>query len=171
MKKLDHAILRELLPREDDAFEAQPAAAATPRMPLDHWSPAVLLERGDYLRKLAQAGDGSSSETLKGYPGHAVMLSFRSRDGVAEVHERFADVFVVMDGRARLVTGGTVIGGVRTAEGEIRGMRIEGGQRQELRAGDVAHVPAGVPHQMLVSSEHTFTALVLKIEQPEAGEA
>ena len=36
--------------------------------------------------------------------------------------------------------------------------------RQELRAGDVAHVPAGVPHQMLVSGEQTISCLVVKIQ-------
>jgi uncharacterized RmlC-like cupin family protein len=34
-----------------------------------------------------------------------------------------------------------------------------------LKAGDIAHVPAGIPHQMLVSSETTFTCLVLKIQE------
>ena len=55
---------------------------------MDHYSPAVLLERAAYLRKLAKHGDGSASEMLKEYPQHFTMLSFRSRDGEAEVHER-----------------------------------------------------------------------------------
>jgi uncharacterized RmlC-like cupin family protein len=42
---------------------------------------------------------------------------------------------------------------------------VEGGARQELRAGDVAHVPAGVPHQMLVSGEQTISCLVVKIQE------
>ena len=37
--------------------------------------------------------------------------------------------------------------------------------RQELRAGDVAHVPAGVPHQMLVAGEKTITSLVVKVRE------
>lgn len=49
--------------------------------------------------------------------------------------------------------------------GEIRGASIEGGMRQELRAGDVAHVPAGVPHQMLVAGEKTITSLVVKVRE------
>jgi len=36
-----------------------------------------------------------------------------------------------------------------------------------LRAGDVAHVPAGLPHQMLVAGETTVTSLVMKIEEAE----
>jgi quercetin dioxygenase-like cupin family protein len=132
---------------------------------LDHWSGAVLLERAAYLRELARHGDGSASETLKEYPQHYAMLSFRSRDGEAELHENFADVFYVLDGRATLVTGGTVAGAHRIGPGEMRGSSVEGGARQELRAGDVAHVPAGVPHQMLVVGEKTVTCLVMKVQE------
>ena len=75
---------------------------------LDHWSPAILLERAAYLSKLARHSDGSASETLKEYPRHFTMLSFRSRDGQAELHENFADLFYILDGRATLVTGGSL---------------------------------------------------------------
>src|ERR1700722_8913022 len=114
-----------------------------PKNPVDHWSPPVLLERAAYLRKLAKHGDGSASETLKEYPQHCAMLSFLSREGEAEVHEKFADLFGVLAGRATLVTGGVVNGARTIAAGETRGGSIEGGTRQKLRAGGFAHVPAG----------------------------
>jgi mannose-6-phosphate isomerase-like protein (cupin superfamily) len=168
MDRVEREILRELLPAEkgmmpgpvkDEAHNKEYAGQ------LDHWPGAVLLERAVYLRKLAKYGDGQASETLKEYPQHATMLSFRARDGVAELHENFADIFCVLEGRATLVTGGVVIGEQMVGPGEIRGERIEGGARQELRAGDVAHVPAGVPHQMLVAGDRTFTSFVVKIRE------
>jgi mannose-6-phosphate isomerase-like protein (cupin superfamily) len=136
-----------------------------PNNPVDHWSPAVLLERAAYLRKLAKHGDGSTSETLKEYPQHSAMLSFRSRDGEAEVHEKFADLFCVLSGKATLVTGGVVNGARTVAPGETRGLLIEGGARQTMRAGDFAHVPAGTPHQLLVKAEDTITCLVMKVQE------
>jgi mannose-6-phosphate isomerase-like protein (cupin superfamily) len=167
MDDLSREIWKELLPAEREVIPRP--VKATPRKDepphADHWPHAILLERAAYLRKLAKAGDGQASETLKEYPQHATMLSFRARDGVAELHENFADLFVVLDGRATLVTGGTMMGAETIGPGEIRGASIEGGVRQELRAGDVAHVPAGVPHQMLVLGDKTFTAFVVKIEQ------
>ena len=63
------------------------------------------------------------------------------------------------------MTGGTVEGARLTKPGETRGTSIEGGVRQELRAGDVAHVPAGLSHQMLVAGEQTVTCLVLKVQE------
>ena len=132
---------------------------------LDHWSPAILLERAAYLSKLAKHSDGSASETLREYPRHFTMLSFRSRDGQAELHENFADLFYILDGRATLVTGGSLAGAVTVGPGEVRGDSVEGGARQEVRAGDVAHVPAGVPHQFLVSGGKTVTSFVVKIQE------
>ena len=135
------------------------------RGPVDHWAPHILLERAAYLRKMARAGNGSAGETLREYPRHAAMLSFRSRSGEVEVHEKFADLFCVLAGTATLVTGGAVSGARTVAPGETRGDSIEGGTRQELKAGDVAHVPAGTPHQMLLSGDKTVTCFVLKIQE------
>ncbi len=166
MDEFSSKIWKELLPEREVAPRAarlRPRKDEPPRG--DHWPAPVLLERAAYLRKLAKHGDGQASETLKQYPQHAAMLSFRARSGVVEVHERFADLFYVLDGRATLVTGGTVVGAQTVGPGEMRGESIEGGVRQELRAGDVAHVPAGVPHQMLVPGDKTFTSFVVKIEQ------
>ena len=168
MDKIKNQILRELLPAEKDV--APPAVRGRAKgektaLHLDHWTSAVLLERAAYLHKLARQGDGSAGETLKEYPRHCAMLSFRSRDGEAEAHENFADVFYVLEGRATLVTGGTVAGARLVKPGETRGTSIEGGTRQELRAGDVAHVPAGLPHQMLVAGEQTVTCLVMKVQE------
>jgi mannose-6-phosphate isomerase-like protein (cupin superfamily) len=141
--------------------------ARTHRMsnPVDHWTPAVLLERAAYLRKLARHGDGCASETLKEFPQHTAMLSFRSRSGEAEVHEKFADLFVVLAGSATLLTGGVVTGARSIAPGETRGAGIEGAATQTLRAGDLAHVPAATPHQFLLNSEQTITCLVMKVQE------
>ncbi len=159
MDLLSKAILNDV-----NLDEVSPKEAG-PKNPVDHWSPAVLLERAAYLRKLAKHGDGSASETLKEYPQHCAMLSFRSRDGEVEVHEKFADLFCVLAGKTTLVTGGSVNGARTVAPGETRGVSLDGGARQTLRAGDVAHVPAGTPHQMLVRSEDTFTSLVIKVQE------
>ncbi len=136
--------------------------------PVDHWSPVILLERAAYLRKVAKFGDGSAAETLKEYPQHCAMLSFRSRSGEAEVHEKFADLFVVIGGKATLVTGGRIAGARTTAPGETRGTSIEGGVQQALRAGDMAHVPAGIPHQMLLAGDNTITCLVVKVRDADS---
>ncbi len=52
-----------------------------------------------------------------------------------------------------------------TAPNEIRGTSIQGGARQALKAGDVVHVAAGTPHQV-VDTSHAFDYVVLKVDSP-----
>ena len=164
METVQKAILKELLPAEPEVPPPSAKSLAA-RGPMDHWSSPVVLERAAYLRKMARLGDGSASETLQEYPRHSVMLSVRLRSGVAELHEHFADLFFVLEGRATLVTGGSVEKAQTVAPGEIRGSAVVGGKSQELRAGDAAHVPAGVPHQMLLAAESQLTCIVLKVQE------
>jgi len=162
MDKLSAEILKGIA-----GEEAAPPPPRRPRNPIDHWTPAILLERAAYLRKLARLSDGSASETLREYPQHAAMLSFRSRSGEAEIHEKFADLFVILAGAATLVTGGAVCGARSVGPGETRGDSIEGGTVQELRAGEVVHIPAGTPHQMLLSGDKTIAYFILKQQETE----
>jgi quercetin dioxygenase-like cupin family protein len=166
MDDISKALLKEILPQEKEVPLPAPRAIR-PAGSADHWSQPVLLERTAYLRKMARYGEGSASETLKEYPQHCAMLLVRSRDGEAEVHEKFADLFYVLEGRATLETGGTVVKGKYVAPGEMRGSAIEGGLRQEIRAGDVAHVPAGTPHRMLVVGDKAVSCLVLKVQEEQ----
>src|ERR1017187_1414973 len=117
MDKLAKEILKDVALEEI-------APKAPKQRPVDHWPPAILLERAAYLKKLARFGDGSASETLREYPQHCAMLSFRSRDGEAEMHQNFADLFFVLAGAATLMTGGTLIRPRVVGPGETRGDSI-----------------------------------------------
>jgi mannose-6-phosphate isomerase-like protein (cupin superfamily) len=134
-------------------------------MKSDHWSTADLRERAKHLQEQAAKGDGSASETLEKYPHHYTMLAFRQASGGGELHQNFADVFFIIDGHATVVTGGSLVDQKTTAPGEIRGKSVEGGSSQEVRAGDVVHIPAGMPHQMRLAQGDTVTYFVVKVEE------
>lgn len=131
----------------------------------DHWTTAQLLERAKHLQELAAKGDGSASETLEKYPHHYTMLAFRQGSGGGELHQNFADIFFILDGRAAVVTGGTIVEEKQAGPGEIRGKSVEGGTRQEVKAGDIVHIPAGMPHQTLVAQGDSVTYFVVKVEE------
>jgi mannose-6-phosphate isomerase-like protein (cupin superfamily) len=141
------------------------APLAKDRSLVDHWSPAVLLERAAYLRKMAKYGDGSASETIKEYPQYSAALSFLGRTGDVEVHLGFTCIFHVLAGAATLLIGGTVTRARSTGLSEMRGDSIQDGKRQELRQGDFVHVPAGVPHQFLIAGDKAITCLILKVQE------
>jgi mannose-6-phosphate isomerase-like protein (cupin superfamily) len=136
-------------------------------MKLDHWTPAQLLERAQHLRQQAAQGDGSASETLDKYPHHYTMLAFRSHSGGGELHENYADLFYILDGRATVVTGGALVDRHTSGPGEVRGSSVDGGARQDVAAGDVVHIPAGMTHQMLVPEGSTITYFVVKVQEKE----
>ena len=75
-----------------------------------------------------------------------IHASRRTEAGMAEVHDDETDIAYVVSGSAILVTGGTVVDPMKTAEGETRGRAIEGGQEQRVGEGDVFVIPQGVPH-------------------------
>jgi mannose-6-phosphate isomerase-like protein (cupin superfamily) len=136
-------------------------------MKFDHWTQAQLLERAQELHQKAAQGDGSASEKLDEYPHHYTMLAFRSKDGGGELHENYADLFYILDGRAKVVTGGALVDRHSSGPGEVRGSSVSGGSRQDVKAGDVVHISAGMPHQMLVPEGSTVTYFVVKIQEKE----
>jgi mannose-6-phosphate isomerase-like protein (cupin superfamily) len=119
------------------------------------------------LMQLAQQAkaNGSSGYTLGDYGSHALMLSDRTASGGAEIHAHFDDVMVVMDGKATLVTGGEVIDARPGSNGETKGSGIRNGFVQSVAVGDVVHIPAGTPHQLLIAPGTRYSALVIKVKE------
>lgn len=118
-------------------------------------------------KTLAQKADASglASETLKTYATDYSMLATRRQSGQGELHEKFADVFVVLAGRATLVSGGHMVNGKSTGPGEVRGDSVQGGKEIMLNKGDIVHIPANIPHQLLLANGDTFQYFILKIQE------
>jgi mannose-6-phosphate isomerase-like protein (cupin superfamily) len=108
---------------------------------------------------------GSSSSTLGDYKTHAIKASVLTANGHAEIHAHYDDVMMVTAGTATLVTGGTVVDGHTNGDGETAGSSIQGGESHTISAGDVVHVPAGTPHQLLVKKGTTYSSIVVKIRE------
>jgi glc operon protein GlcG len=92
----------------------------------------------------AAFGKGMPLLETAGYKVHA---SRRVEPGQAEIHTLDTDVIYVVDGSATLVTGGKAIDAKEIAPNEIRGTKIEGGEKHQITKGEVIIIPNGVPHQ------------------------
>ena len=134
---------------------------------IDLYSPQQLQQRAIALRAQAEASrTGAASETLEKYPQHFTMLAYRNQSGGGEVHARFADVFLIESGSATLETGGTVVDPkVDDATGETRGAALANSRAQQLHAGDIVHIPAGVPHRMRLEPGATVLYFVVKVQE------
>src|SRR5215510_9190283 len=74
------------------------------------------------------------------------ILANRREAGEAELHEKTNHIFIIVEGEATFVTGGTLVGVRQTSPDEKRASKIEGGQTHHLSKGDVVTIPAKTPH-------------------------
>jgi uncharacterized RmlC-like cupin family protein len=116
---------------------------------------------------LAQKLDAQkvASETIATEGNRTFMVAHREGSGLAEWHEKQADVMFISAGHVTMVYGGTIVGASTTAPGEMRGASIQGGIDAKLGPGDVLHIPAKVPHQMMLAPGMQVTYFVTKIVQ------
>ena len=105
-----------------------------------------------------------ANQSLGTFDNHSFMVAHREGTGQAELHETQNDVFFVQSGQATLVVGGTLVEPKTVSPHEIRGPSINGGEQKALGPGDVVHIQAGIPHQLLVDAGKQFTYFVVKID-------
>jgi mannose-6-phosphate isomerase-like protein (cupin superfamily) len=108
---------------------------------------------------------GGSGATLGAYGTHTIMVSERTANGGAEIHGHFDDVMIVMAGKATLITGGSLIDAHSGLNGEVSGTGIRDGVSRSVDVGDIVHVPAGTPHQLLITPGTVYSALVIKVKE------
>ena len=75
-----------------------------------------------------------------------IVLAQRRAAGEVEVHEKTNHVFIIVEGEATFVTGGTLVGARDTAPGQRRAPSVQGGEVHHLTKGDVITIPAKTPH-------------------------
>jgi uncharacterized protein GlcG (DUF336 family) len=94
--------------------------------------------------------------------GYKIDAGRRDAPGEVEYHEHTVDVMHVLEGNATVVLGGEMRDVREVAPGELRAAAVEGGERRELRQGDVLAIPNGVPHQF-VDVSRPFLYFVVKV--------
>jgi mannose-6-phosphate isomerase-like protein (cupin superfamily) len=127
------------------------------------WNSAGLKAKGQELStKLNEKK--AAGESLGKFGNHATALTHRQASGDAELHENQVDMFVVQSGEATLVVGGEIVDIRNVAPGEFLGKSIRNGVQHKLAAGDIVHIPARTPHQLLIEAGKEFTYFVVKVD-------
>jgi len=93
-----------------------------------------------------------------------VVLAQRREAGVAEFHERTNHVFIMVEGEATMVVGGTMVDPKKTAPYQLRAPSTEGGTTYHLTKGDVITIPAKTPHWFKEVSTKTIAYYAVNIE-------
>ena len=107
-----------------------------------------------------------ATETLADYGYYYTQMAHREGSGEAELHQNWNDIFVIESGEGTVVVGGSVDSPRDTGSGEVRGKAVTGGENHPVKPGDVVHIPANTPHQMLVPKGAHVTYFVVKIRKP-----
>jgi hypothetical protein len=128
---------------------------------------ADLQQREAKLIETAKANPtGLAIGRLENYGNDYTLLVVRTHTGDAERHQFWADQIYVNHGDLILVYGGTMLqersNSGPAVSGETLGSGIEGGKEIPLHAGDIIHIPAGIPHWVKVALGTTATYLVFK---------
>ena len=106
-----------------------------------------------------------ASETIATEGNRTFMVAHREGSGIPEWHEKQADIIFISAGQITMVYGGTIVDAKMTAPGEMRGTSIQGGTEAKLGPGDVLHIPAKVPHQMMLAPGVQVTYFVTKVTE------
>jgi mannose-6-phosphate isomerase-like protein (cupin superfamily) len=113
--------------------------------------------------------DKVSATMAKGGPiiedkGGLRVLAQRRGTGDVEVHMKTNHVFIIVEGEATFITGGTLVDSKQTAPNEIRAKSVQGGQVHRLTKGDVITIPANTPHWFKEIPTQTIAYYAVNIE-------
>jgi len=148
------------------AFAAALATLAAAAVPAgySHWTAEQIQERAKNLPAKMNTKVKVATESLGGWGNHSMSVVHREGSGEAELHETQSDILFIRAGDASIVIGGTIPNGRTTTAHEIRGPKIEGGEKQALRPGDVLHIAPRTPHQMILEPGQKLDYYAVKVD-------
>ncbi|MEO8051277.1 MAG: cupin domain-containing protein [Acidobacteriota bacterium] len=85
------------------------------------------------------------AQPIISYAPYGANLEYRAAIGPSSVHTKYAEMFVVVDGSATLMTGGKLVNEKQNGD-NFSGTAIEGGSSRPVAKGDVVIVPPNTPH-------------------------
>jgi len=126
------------------------------------WKSSEIQAKGKALGQKLDA-QKVASEVIATEGNRTFMVAHREGSGLAEWHEKQADIMMISSGEVTMVYGGTIPDEKTTAPGEKRGASITGGTQVKLGPGDVLNIPARTPHQMILAPGAQVTYFVAKV--------
>jgi hypothetical protein len=129
-----------------------------------HTAAEISQHEAKLMEAAKAAKTGFATEVFDESGTSRTLLVVRVHTGEAEKHAAWADQVVMLKGSATLVTG-TAMHGEHpngTAAGETLAESIDNPKEIVLKPGDIAHIPAGMPHWMKIAPGTTATYLAFK---------
>ena len=106
------------------------------------------------------------AEPILSMAPYRAQLEYRPGTSPAAVHEKDAELMVVLQGAGNIVTGGKVVDEKRNNANNLGGSSITGGNSQAVVVGDMLIVPANTPHQVIPTGGAPIVLMTLHVPHP-----
>ena len=106
------------------------------------------------------------AEPILSLTPYRAQLEYRPGTSPAAVHEKDAELMVVLEGTGNIVTGGKLVDEKRNNANILGGSSIAGGSSQAVVKGDMLIVPANVPHQVIPTGGAPIVLMTLHVPHP-----
>jgi mannose-6-phosphate isomerase-like protein (cupin superfamily) len=145
---------------------AQQAAPPAVKTFMDNKEIMGLIDKAKADRK----GDAPLvAEPILSLTPYRAQLEYRPGTSPAAVHEKDAELMIVLQGAGNIVTGGKLVDEKRNNANNLGGPSITGGYSQTVVKGDMLIVPANTPHQVIPTGGEPIVLMTLHVPHPPTG--
>jgi mannose-6-phosphate isomerase-like protein (cupin superfamily) len=100
---------------------------------------------------------------------YKAQLEYRPGTGPAALHEKDAELMVVLQGTGDIVTEGKLVDEKRVNANNLSGASIADGKSHPVVKGDMILIPANSPHQVIPSGGAPIVLMTMHVPYPTAG--
>lgn len=109
------------------------------------------------------------AEPILSLAPYKAQLEYRPGTSPAAVHEKDAELMVVLSGTGTIVTGGKLAEEKRVNANNLSGSSITDGAGQAVGKGDMLIVPANTPHQVIPGGGAPIVLMTMHVPFPPAN--
>ena len=99
-------------------------------------------------------------------PPYKAQLEYRPGISPAAVHEKDAELFLVVEGTGNIVTEGKLVDEKRVNAANLSGSSIANGNSHTVVKGDMLIVPPNTPHQVIPSGGAPIVVITMHVPYP-----
>ncbi len=100
---------------------------------------------------------------------YRAQLEYRPGEAPAALHEKDAELMVVLQGTGNIITGGKLVNEKRNNANNLGGSSISDGHTQAVVKGDMLIVPANTPHQVIPTGGAPIVLMTMHVPFPPAN--
>jgi mannose-6-phosphate isomerase-like protein (cupin superfamily) len=97
---------------------------------------------------------------------YRAQLEYRPGSGAAALHEKDAELMVVLDGTGNIITGGKMVDEKRVNAANLTAPSIADGTTRAVVKGDMILIPANTPHQVIATGGAPIVLMTLHMPFP-----